>query len=44
MTTKHSMPPLDAADRKIVLDYLAATYPPRAPSAAGGWQSPFAPE
>ncbi len=40
MVTKHNMPRLDDADRKVVLDYLEATYPPRAP-AGGGWQNPF---
>lgn len=39
MVSKHNMPPLDDADRKVVLDYLETTYPPRAPS--GGWQNPF---
>ena len=39
MTQKHNMPPLDAATRKIVLDYLEATYPPR--TAPRGWQNPF---
>jgi hypothetical protein len=41
MTEKHNMPELSAADRKIVLDYLETTYPPRAPAAQGGWQNPF---
>jgi hypothetical protein len=40
MVVKHNMPRLEDADRKVVLDYLEATYPPRAP-AAGGWQNPF---
>jgi hypothetical protein len=40
MTRRHNMPPLDGADRKVVLDYLEATYPPRAPN-RGGWQNPF---
>jgi len=40
MVTKHNMPRLDDADRKIVLDYLEKTFPPRAP-ASGGWQNPF---
>jgi mono/diheme cytochrome c family protein len=40
MVSKHNMPPLDDTDRKVVLDYLVATYPPRAP-AGGGWQNPF---
>jgi hypothetical protein len=43
MTTKHNMPEIGGEDRKLILDYLAATYPPRAPSRPGGWQNPFAP-
>jgi hypothetical protein len=42
MTQRHNMPPLEGEDRRIVLDYLEKTYPPRAP-AQRGWQSPFAP-
>ena len=42
MTRRHNMPPLDDKDRAVVLDYLAATYPPRAPAGRGGWQNPFA--
>jgi hypothetical protein len=38
MVTRHNMPPIDPKQRKIVLDYLAATFPPRRP---GGWQNPF---
>src|SRR5690606_32989565 len=30
MTEKHGMPELQGADRTAVLDYLEATYPPRA--------------
>ena len=30
MTDKHKMPPLPDKERKIVLDYLEATFPPRA--------------
>lgn len=41
MTQKHNMPPLEGNDRKMVLDYLEAAYPPRAPAARGGWQNPF---
>jgi hypothetical protein len=41
MIRRHNMPPIDAADRKAVLDYLEATYPPRAPAGRGGWQNPF---
>jgi mono/diheme cytochrome c family protein len=40
MTVKHGMPKLDAADRKTVLDYLEATYPPRAPAGRGS-PNPF---
>lgn len=41
MVKRHGMPPLDDADRKVVLDYLEQTYPPRAPASGGGWQNPF---
>ena len=40
MTAKHGMPKLEGDERKIVLDYLEASFPPRAP-AARGWQNPF---
>ena len=30
-------------ERKVVLDYLEATFPPRAPAQSRGWQNPFAP-
>jgi hypothetical protein len=40
MTQRHNMPPLDGKDRELVLNYLAATFPP--PARAGGWQNPFA--
>ena len=43
MTEKHTMPPLPSKDREIVLNYLEATFPPRAPAGRGGWQNPFAP-
>lgn len=43
MTTKHGMPPLTAKDRDAVLNYLEATFPPKAPANRGGWQNPFAP-
>ena len=39
MTKRHGMPPIDGDMRKIVLDYLEATFPPRK---APGWQNPFA--
>jgi len=38
MVAKHNMPPLDAKTRESVLNYLEATYPPRA---RPGWQNPF---
>jgi hypothetical protein len=40
MRRSHNMPPLEGNDRKIVLDYLEKTFPPRAPR-SGGWQNPF---
>jgi mono/diheme cytochrome c family protein len=43
MTQRHNMPPLEGEERRIVLDYLEKTYPPRAPARPGGWQNPFAP-
>ncbi len=42
MIRRHNMPPLDARDRGVVLNYLETAYPPRAPAARGGWQNPFA--
>ena len=43
MTDKHKMSPLPDKEKKIVLDYLEATFPPRAPTPGRGWQNPFAP-
>jgi len=40
MVRRHSMPPPDDKDRKTILDYLEAAYPPRAQN-RGGWQNPF---
>ena len=42
MVRRHNMPPLDDKDRDVVLNYLEAAYPPRAPTGRGGWQNPFA--
>ena len=42
MIRRHNMPPLDDKDRDVVLNYLEAAYPPRAPTGRGGWQNPFA--
>jgi mono/diheme cytochrome c family protein len=42
MIRRHNMPPPDDKDRAVVLNYLEAVYPPRAPAARGGWQNPFA--
>jgi hypothetical protein len=38
MVSKHKMNPLEGDDRKVVLDYLEKTYPPRTP--AGGRDAP----
>jgi hypothetical protein len=43
MTDRHKMSPLPEKDKKLVLDYLEATFPPRAPSPGRGWQNPFSP-
>lgn len=43
MIRRHNMPALDDKDRAVLLGYLEAAYPPRAPAAGrGGWQNPFA--
>lgn len=44
MTEKHSMPEPEPDMRKILLDYLAQAFPPKAPSQGGGWVNPFAPK
>ena len=44
MTTRHNMADIQGEDRKLILDYLEKHYPPRAPSRAGGWRNPFAPQ
>lgn len=41
MVSKHNMPALAAEEREKVLDYLAASFPPRAPAQQGGWKNPF---
>jgi len=43
MVEKHNMPALPDKEQKVVLDYLEATFPPRAPAAGRGWRSPLAP-
>lgn len=44
MTVRHNMPDVQGEERKLILDYLATHYPPRAPSGQGGWRNPFAPQ
>ena len=41
MIRRHNMPPLDDKDRAVVLGYLEAAYPPRAPTGRGGRENPF---
>jgi hypothetical protein len=41
MTQKHNMPRPRDEDRKVILDYLEAAFPPR--TRPGGWQNPFQP-
>lgn len=41
MVRRHNMPPLDDKERTVVLNYLEAAYPPRAPAGGRGWQNPF---
>ena len=38
MTQRHAMPRPSDNDRKVLLDYLEAAFPARAPR---GWQNPF---
>lgn len=44
MTERHNMPDIQGDDRALILDYLARAHPPRAPSRAGGFRNPFAPQ
>jgi hypothetical protein len=44
MTKRHNMADIQGAERELILDYLEKHYPPRAPSRAGGWRNPFAPQ
>ena len=39
MTARHNMAKVEGDDRKIILDYPEASFPPRAP--ARGYQNPF---
>jgi hypothetical protein len=41
MQEKHGMAVLEGDDRKVVLDYLEAKFPPRQAPAGRGWQNPF---
>ena len=40
MIVRHNMPAVEGADRKLILDYLAAAFPER-PTQRRGWQNPF---
>lgn len=44
MTERHNMPDIRGAERDRILDYLAKAHPPKAPSRAGGFRNPFAPQ
>ena len=44
MTERHNMPNVQGEERDTILDYLARHYPPKAPSRAGGFRNPFAPQ
>ena len=41
MTARHGMNPLQGDDRKLILDYLEAHYPPTAPAGGRGSPNPF---
>jgi len=43
MVARHNMAPVDDDMRKVLVEYLAGAFPPRAPAAQGGWRNPFAP-
>lgn len=43
MVQRHNMAPVNEEDRRVLLDYLAANFPPRA-NPQGGWRNPFAPQ
>lgn len=40
MNEKHGMPLPEPKEREVLLNYLEAAYPPRAPEGRG-WQNPF---
>lgn len=40
MGVRHRMPKLEGNERKAVLDYLTASFPPRT-RGQGGWKNPF---
>jgi mono/diheme cytochrome c family protein len=44
MTERHGMPDIQGGVRDLILDYLAAHHPPKAPTRAGGFKNPFAPQ
>ncbi|MBM1173570.1 hypothetical protein ACFSM9_09145 [Microvirga arabica] len=44
MSTRHGMPEIEGADRDLILDYLTAHHPPKAPARSGGFKNPFAPQ
>jgi hypothetical protein len=41
MTEKHGMPTLEGEERRIVVDYLARVFPPRAQQQRGRGDNPF---
>jgi hypothetical protein len=44
MSEKHAMPPLEPADRDVILGYLAKAFAPaEAPGGRAGWRNPFQP-
>jgi hypothetical protein len=44
MVQRHNMPQLDKAELDVMLDYLAAAFPPKATGGRPGWSNPFAPK
>jgi hypothetical protein len=42
MIRRHNMPALEDKHCELVVNYLEAAYPPRAPAGRGGWVNRFA--
>jgi hypothetical protein len=43
MTEKHGMQKIEGEERRLILDYLAKSHPPKRATGTGGFEIPFAP-